>query len=146
MSSVAGELRDRRPAWPQSIAPLRRAVVDLAAGGGATERQCQDVAGAVSEALTNAVCHAYRDHLMPGVVAVHTMIADGALEVVVSDEGVGMPAACDCPAAGTGLAIIAQVADRVELVDMTPGTRLCMTFAIGAGRRESSMRSGARPR
>ena len=35
---------------------------------------------------------------------------------------------------GLGLAIIARVADRLELSDATPGTRVRMTFAIGARR------------
>jgi hypothetical protein len=50
-----GRLRERLPAYPQSIGLLRRAVVQFAVACGASERQRKDIAVAVSEALTNVV-------------------------------------------------------------------------------------------
>ena len=131
MSTVTGQLRDRRTATPQSIAPLRHAVTDLAARGGATAGQCENIALAVSEALTNVVQHAYPQQPAPGVVALQAALVDGSLEVDFCDEGAGMPPPADHPATGLGLALIAKVADRLELREMTPGTRVRMTFTIG---------------
>lgn len=130
MSTALAQLHDRRPATPQSIAALRRAVIKLAARGGASERQRLDIALAVSEALTNVVAHAYPGHSVPGVVVVQAALEGDALEVAVLDEGVGMPPAAVHPPAGLGLAIIARAADRLKLSDATPGTRLQMTFAL----------------
>ncbi|MEA2155108.1 MAG: Histidine kinaselike ATPase domain, partial [Solirubrobacteraceae bacterium] len=44
----------------ENIAPLRHAVAGFAALNGASDCELEDVALAVSEALTNAVLHAYR--------------------------------------------------------------------------------------
>ena len=44
---------------PQSVSALRRAVVAFAATAGATEDTRDAIALAVSEAVTNAVMHAY---------------------------------------------------------------------------------------
>jgi anti-sigma regulatory factor (Ser/Thr protein kinase) len=122
VSSVTVELSDRRPAIPQSVALLRRAVINLAVRGGATDRQRQDIALAVSEALTNVVTHAYGGESLRGVVAVHAALDGDVLDVVVLDEGVGMPQPTTHPATGLGLAIIARVTERLELSDATPGT------------------------
>ena len=127
----SGQLRERRTATAQSIAPLRHAVVEFATRGGATEHQCQDIALAVSEALTNVVQHAYCDEALPGIVAMRAALGDGSLEVDFRDEGAGLPPPADHPAAGLGLALIAKVADRLELREMTPGTAVRMTFLIG---------------
>lgn len=131
MPAATAQLRDLRLAIPQSIGPLRRAVIELAARGGATERQRQDIALAVSEALTNAVAHAYAGQPLPGTVALHAALDADALDVVVSDHGVGMPPPTTYPPTGLGLAIIARAADRIELSGARPGTRMRMTFAIG---------------
>ena len=139
VSSVTVELHDRRPATPQSVAALRRAVINLAVRGGATERERQDIALAVSEALTNVVTHAYPGRPLPGAVVVHAALDGGILDVVVADEGAGLPAPTSHPPTGLGLAIIARVADHLELSDATSGTRVRMTFAIG-GRRGHTTR------
>ncbi len=130
-TATTRQLRDRGPAVPEAIARLRHAVVDFAARGGATARQREDIALAVSEALTNVVQHAYAQAPVPGVMAVQAAINDGSLVLVVCDDGAGMPPPADRPASGLGLALIAIIADRLELNDTTRGTRVRMTFAIG---------------
>jgi anti-sigma regulatory factor (Ser/Thr protein kinase) len=131
VSAVTAQLHDRRPATPQNIAALRRAVIHLAMRGGATESQRQDIALAVSEALTNAVTHAYAGQARTGALAVHAALEGDALDVVVLDQGVGMPPPTTHPPTGLGLALIARVTERLELSDAAPGTRVRMTFAIG---------------
>ena len=58
--------RQRLVARPASVGPLRRGVVAFAAASGASERQREDIALAVSEALSNAVVHAYAGSESPG--------------------------------------------------------------------------------
>jgi serine/threonine-protein kinase RsbW len=126
------QLHEWVPARPESIAPLRRAVVRLAAGNGASAPQRDDIALAVSEALANAVLHAYVGHDRPGVVAVDARMHERSLEVVVCDDGNGMLPRTDSPGMGIGLALIGRIAEQLRLEDMRPGVRVQMTFAIGA--------------
>ena len=118
------------PARAQSITSLRVAVLDFAAGCGASARRCEDIALGVSEALTNAVLHAYVDHARPGEMAVRAWLGERSFEVVVSDAGRGMRARTDSPGLGLGLPLIARVSDRMLIEDAMPGVRVRMTFAI----------------
>jgi anti-sigma regulatory factor (Ser/Thr protein kinase) len=126
-------LQERLPARPESIAPLRRAVVAYAGSNGASERQGEDIALAVSEALSNVVLHAYVGHEVAGDVGVDAWIDERVLEVVVEDGGGGMMPRTDSPGLGLGLALIGRLAEqlRIESPDSTPGVRVHMTFAIG---------------
>jgi len=126
-------LHDRLPALPESIAPLRHSVLGFASDSGASERQREDIALAVSEALSNAVVHAYVGRDSPGLLAVNARLRGRWLEVVVCDEGVGMLPRADGPGLGLGLALIARVTEDLELesLDAIPGVRVRMKFAIG---------------
>jgi serine/threonine-protein kinase RsbW len=124
------QLSEPRPAVPECIGPLRRAVVGIAAGEGATERRLDDIALAVSEALTNVVRHAYPPG-QPGAMTVHAGVEDDVLAVLVCDEGRGMPEPSDEPRSGLGLLIIARVTQSLELKDAAPGVALRMAFRLG---------------
>jgi len=130
--SHPGQLHERLPARAQSVPLARRAVDEFACGCGASARQLAAIALAVSEAVSNAVVHAYVGHDAPGIVAVEAQIDGSALHVTVRDEGIGMRPRTDSPGAGLGLGLglIASVSDRFELAEMQPGVRVCMTFAI----------------
>ncbi len=78
------------PAHPHSVALLRHAVTGLALDGGASQRQCEDIALGVSEAVSNVVRHAYQRNDPTGAVALEATIIDGWLIVVISDDGRGM--------------------------------------------------------
>jgi anti-sigma regulatory factor (Ser/Thr protein kinase) len=131
VSTETAELLERHVARPRCVAVLRHAVGALAARAGATEHQRQDIALAVSEGVTNAVTHAYLCRATPGTVAVQATLHHNALEVVIADDGTGMPAPHTHPHAGRGLAIIAGAVQRLEISDAAPGTLVRMTFAIG---------------
>jgi serine/threonine-protein kinase RsbW len=126
------QLHERVPARPESIGPLRRAVVRFAAGNGASVCERDDIALAVTEALGNAVLHAYVGHDHPGAVAVDAWMHERSLEVVVCDEGNGMLSRSDSPGMGIGLALIDRIAEELRFEEMRPGVRVRMTFAIGA--------------
>lgn len=121
-------MHERLPAHTGSVARLRHAVVRFAGRSGASVRRREDIALAVSEALTNVVLHAYDDRDRPGHIDVRASLSDGALVIVVRDEGVGLVRRVDSP--GRGLGLIEQLTDRLELVDGSPGLSVRMTFRI----------------
>jgi anti-sigma regulatory factor (Ser/Thr protein kinase) len=122
----------RLAARPQSIAALRRAVVDFARSHGVSALVCDDVALAVSEALSNVVLHAYADRAEPGDVRARTWMQGDALHVAICDEGTGMVPRTDSPGLGLGLAIMGRLAShvRIESREDMPGLRVHMTFAL----------------
>jgi serine/threonine-protein kinase RsbW len=89
------------------------------------------VALAVSEAVTNAVVHAYSDAALPGDVEIFAQRhLDDGLEVVVSDYGHGLLPRPDSPGMGVGLPLLATLADHFEIErGDSGGTRVRMTFA-----------------
>jgi anti-sigma regulatory factor (Ser/Thr protein kinase) len=128
-----GQLRERLPAQPESIARLRHAIVEFAEDNGASDSELEDIALAVSEALTNVVLHAYAGRDRPGVLAVEAQMRERWLEVVVRDEGVGMRPRADSPGLGHGLSVIHRITEKLQIEDAEPGVRMRMTFALGWG-------------
>jgi serine/threonine-protein kinase RsbW len=130
--SHRSRLEQRLPARPQSITALRRAIVTYAERGGVSQHRRDDVALAVSEAVSNVVVHAYEGHHDPGDVRLDAWIGDDALQVVVSDDGHGIGRRSQNPGLGLGLSLMSQVADmlRIESDASTPGLRVRMTFAL----------------
>jgi len=129
---AANRLRERRPASTGSIAPLRAAIVGLAASHGATVEQCDRVALASSEALTNCTLHAYAGTDTPGPVLVEAWASDGTLTVIVSDEGHGMRPRVMSPGLGMGLSLIARMSEHVDIQHLPEkGVSVRMHFAIG---------------
>jgi serine/threonine-protein kinase RsbW/stage II sporulation protein AB (anti-sigma F factor) len=119
----------RTQATPAAVPGVRRAVVDFAELHGVGVGP--DVALAVSEAITNAVLHAYRDH-SPGAVRVVACAEPDRLVVVVRDYGCGMSPHPDSPGLGLGLAVIGRLATELTIErpdDAEGGTRLRMCFA-----------------
>lgn len=123
-------VHERLPAHPDNVARLRRRVLGFAAHHGASFRRREDIALAVSEALTNAVVHAYRDHDRPGRVEIEASLSDGALVVVVRDEGMGLVPRDDSPGLGLGLGLMRQASDAIVFDDARPGLSVRMTFAL----------------
>jgi anti-sigma regulatory factor (Ser/Thr protein kinase) len=124
-------MHQRLPAQPQSVPLIRRSVSEFAAAAGASAAQLSAIAIAVSEAVTNAVVHAYVGHDAAGLVAIDAHIAGGVLHVSVCDEAIGMRPRLDSPGIGLGLGLIASVSDTFTLDETHPGVRVSMTFAIG---------------
>jgi anti-sigma regulatory factor (Ser/Thr protein kinase) len=117
----------RTHATPAAVPGVRRAVVDFAELHGVGV--APDVALAVSEAITNAVLHAYRGD-RSGEVRVVACAEPGRLVVVVRDYGCGMSPNPDSPGLGLGLAVIGRLATElnIERPDDGGGTRLRMCF------------------
>ncbi|MGZ4267904.1 MAG: ATP-binding protein [Solirubrobacteraceae bacterium] len=103
------------PAEPSSVPFLRREIVGFVAEHDICADRTEDIRLAVSEALTNAVVHAYRGHPDAGELEVRASRTEHSVEVVVCDRGVGMAPRADSPGLGLGLPVIAEIADRFDI-------------------------------
>ncbi len=139
-----GALRDIRRAAPDSVPTLRRALTDFAREAGAEARQCQAVALATSEAVTNVVLHAYDED--GGPIHVTAEVSGGEIWISIGDDGRGLNAPSRRPGLGQGLALIGAVADAVAIVSRpTGGTELRLRFRLQAARASSPRRLVALP-
>jgi len=82
----------------------------------------------VSEAVTNAVVHAYRGRERPGEIHVSASADDAGVEISVADDGLGLRPRLDSPGVGLGMPLIADLADHVEITETWPGTRVAAHF------------------
>jgi anti-sigma regulatory factor (Ser/Thr protein kinase) len=118
------------PADPATVGTVRRAFAQLAADAGGTDEQVGAVRLAVSEALTNAVVHAYGDR--SGLVHVSADIVTDELWVLIADDGCGLHPDGDSPGLGMGLALIAEATEEFSVVTRSSGgVELRMRFSIG---------------
>ena len=121
-------------ALPQAIVQARADVAALAQAHGADEEELERVRLAVSEAVTNALMHAYGGDPLREV-QVTAAVIEGELTVVVADDGCGLGAAPPSPGLGLGLGVISLGCDRLTVVARAGGgTQLEMRFALRAGR------------
>ncbi len=109
------------PAKPEFLLLARLAATGVGRSAGASEETIADLKLAVTEAVANAVRHAYPPD-SPGRVSVELSADGGRLEIAVSDEGRGLCDAdltSDGPSepgeSGMGLSIIRAIADEVEV-------------------------------
>jgi serine/threonine-protein kinase RsbW len=112
----------------------RHAVSDYAVNCGAHEDIVAPLALCVTEAVTNAVLHAYREADAPGRIRVRAECGDERIRVTVRDEGMGLAPRLDSPGLGLGLPLIAQMAHASEVrVPEDGGTEVCIRFNIAEG-------------
>jgi anti-sigma regulatory factor (Ser/Thr protein kinase) len=126
---VLERLEFRLDAVPDSVGRARQAVVAFAERHGLAAPA--DVALAVTEAVTNAIVHAYRGGAT-GQVRVVACAQETGLLVVVRDYGCGMLPNPVSPGAGLGLAVIGAVAGdmNIERPDEGGGTRIRIRFKL----------------
>lgn len=116
---------------PAAVPLLRGALADFLTGAGIGEPLLTSAKLAVSEAVTNAVVHAYVDAPQPGLVRVAASIEGDSLFVDVCDDGSGMMPRLDSPGLGVGLPVIAHNADTLDIRDSPRGgTLLSMSFRV----------------
>ena len=123
----------RFPAAPEAVGEARRATRELAQGYGVDDVLITSILLCVSEAVTNAVVHAYRDHAEPGDIELEARKPDGYLCIYVRDSGLGMRPRTDSPGAGFGLPLITQLASEVAIRSGRgdgAGTELAMRFKL----------------
>jgi anti-sigma regulatory factor (Ser/Thr protein kinase) len=131
MMLVSVHLHRSMDAVPASVPALRGAIAEFVIAAGVREPLLTSVKLAVSEAVTNAVLHAYVGAVRPGAVRVAAWLEKDSLLVEVSDDGGGMMPRLDSPGLGVGLPFIADTADTLD-ISSSPrgGAHLRMTFAL----------------
>lgn len=112
------------PAEAESIGLARQAAREFAAACGANG---DDIALAVSEAVTNAIVHGYRGRASGGVELECWREGDDCF-IEITDRGVGMRPHPGSPGLGMGLPVISALADTVEIVSLDRGTAIRMRF------------------
>ena len=123
-------LNESFPAVPEAVPLARRALTDVAVAAGAAGERLDEVRLAVSEALTNAVVHAYRGG-EPGRFQVTAAVASGELWVLISDDGRGLHAWNDSRGLGIGLSLISGLSDDFAIVTRASGgTEVQMRFDL----------------
>jgi anti-sigma regulatory factor (Ser/Thr protein kinase) len=123
-------LNESYPAVPEAVPLARGAVTEVAAMAGASGERLEEVRLAVSEALTNAVVHAYRDG-DAGRFHVTAAIASGELWVLISDDGRGLHAWNHSRGLGIGLSLISGLSDDFAIVTRASGgTEVQMRFDL----------------
>jgi len=117
-------------ARPDAVATARIAVTDHLRDHGLGHRRVDDIRLALSEGVSNAVVHAFRDRAEPGTVVIHICVTPrGATVLTVRDDGVGLSERDDSPGIGLGMPLIHRLADEVEYRSPPGGgTELWMRF------------------
>ena len=117
------------PADAESVPKARAAVAGFALAAGANREQIDAIRLAASEAVTNAVLHAYLGGV--GSFQVSASYTPGELWLLVSDDGRGFRTGSVRPGLGVGLVLIAQLSDEFEIIHRsTGGTELQMRFRL----------------
>ena len=115
---------------PETLTLVRGVLAGVAELIGLDPELLDDLKTAVSEACNNVVMHAYDGETGP--LAVRMYIEPEAIEVVVVDQGSGLPplAPADESVRGVGLSVIRALAERAEFrPGPDGGTEVRMTFA-----------------
>ncbi len=117
------------PSRSENESLARVAVAAFAMQLDPTVEQLTELKTAVSEAVTNAIIHGYENG--PGEVRLYCAIEDGAVEVVVEDDGVGIAdveaarqplytSRPDLERSGMGITIMENFMDEV-VIESKPG-------------------------
>jgi len=120
---------------PENVGVARVTLAAFAALDSFSVAEIEEIKVAVSEAVTNAIVHGYRDS--PGVVMLRAELEHSRLCIVVEDTGVGIedieqarkPAfSTDPERMGLGFVFMESFMDELEVVSAPgAGTRVRMT-------------------
>jgi anti-sigma regulatory factor (Ser/Thr protein kinase) len=118
------------PAGPATPSVARHAVRDFLHTLGADPRAFGDVLLALSEVVTNAVVHGYRNEA-GGEVRVEAQHSADLLLLSVADQGRGMAPRHDSPGLGLGLPLVGRIAQKVDIsAEVGGGTLVRMCFSL----------------
>jgi anti-sigma regulatory factor (Ser/Thr protein kinase) len=115
---------------PETLTLVRGALGGVADPLALDPELLDDLKTAVSEACNNVVMHAYDD--TPGPLRVRLYARDETIEVVITDQGIGIPefASSDDRLQGVGLPVIRALTQHAEFRPMPAGgTEVRMLFA-----------------
>ena len=127
------EFREQAPAVPESVGQLRRAVAEFARRQGAPDDVVHAVELAASEAMSNAVIHAFVDRDAPGTLTIAAAREGDEIAVVVRDDGSGMRPRPDSPGLGVGLPLMTRTTDSLRFSEGPDGgTEVAMRFGLAS--------------
>jgi len=122
-------LNQRVPATPMSLPTLRHATRDALVDAGVGCTLLEDsIAVALSEAVGNAVLHAYPNGA--GDIDLAVVLDDLGILVIVTDSGVGCDHTPAQPGLGLGLNLIDQLSTTSTIDSTSSGTTVTMRFAL----------------
>jgi len=128
------------PAEPATVRSMRDHVSRFARARGIAGTAVDDIRACVSEAVTNAVLHAFRDGRPPGTITVSASVSSDEIVVSVSDDGMGFAPRADSPGLGFGLPMIAAMASSMAVsMRAGGGTELQMAFDRAAADASSGL-------
>ena len=130
-------------AEPESIRLIRNIVADFASAEGLPETEIYAIETCVSEAVANAVRHAYpKDET--GSIEVSVRELGDELEIVVADHGDGHVHGRSDGEHGFGLAFVSRLTDRCTFIAESDGTVVEMLFPLRHPQPTTSGTSGVR--
>ena len=134
------------PAVAESVPAARAALSSFAAQAGAGGSRLDSIRLAASEAITNAVMHAYATEparASAGAIHISASAVEDELWILIADEGGGIRARADSKGLGLGLVLIAQLTDDFQILNRGGGgTELRLRFKLTPGEGED----GGQPR
>jgi len=132
MEDVTNTFDRSYEATPESVGRVRADISAFAAAHGVEATRVDDIRLAVSEAVTNAVMHGYRD--ASGTVHVRATHEDGSLSISIRDFGCGMrprPIGTGHTGMGLGLALIGRLVSEMSVAPQAgDGTDVRMRFDL----------------
>jgi serine/threonine-protein kinase RsbW len=108
------------PAVPVSVSWMRRELDAVLEGLGVATARRHDVSLVLTEAAANVVVHAYHAG-RPGLLYTLALLTGSGLRIDVFDTGQGMVAAAPSQGLGVGLALMARLADGLEIATNDSG-------------------------
>jgi serine/threonine-protein kinase RsbW len=131
----AGDARHALDLWVQNLKP--------------TKPERNDLLLAISEAATNVIRHAYPEGTEGAAFRLDAEISDDRLQVVLTDDGVGLGASSSNPGLGMGLPLLGTLADTLMLVgppERSRGLEVRMWFTFASLAAQGSARAaGGQP-
>ena len=131
-SPVLTRLDNLYPGYPSSVALARLAVARFAAAAGVAGERLDDVRSCVSEAVTNAVVHAYpRGAGGPIRVAATTTVHE--LRVHIADDGCGLESKTPNPGLGLGMQLMPKLSNGFTVGERASGgVDIHLRFELGS--------------
>jgi len=118
----------RVPALAACLPMLRTAVWSFLANHLDDRHTIDSIGLAVSEAVNNAIMHAYPDG-PAGQVDISLMYTDTEVEAVIRDYGLGFQRSM-APKHRLGIPLMARLASTLEIADAEPGTVVRQRFRL----------------
>ena len=144
-TSISNEITLKFPSRSCNEGFARTAIACFAAQMDPTLNELEDIKTAVSEAVTNAIVHAYPDDI--GTIWMKARIFDGdKLEIMIRDKGRGIEnlsqameplftTNTDGERSGMGFTVMETFMDTVDVESITGvGTKVTLTKQIGKNR------------